>query len=129
MKRYIDLNELVIRIKKYVKAENSDEKELVEWCTDECIRQAYCMPTADVAPKSEVKTWYDRIKAMPFDELVSFFVYLEGNGIIATADKHICGKCKKEHGGRCPIKGDEDCPYNDSAKETIKRWLEGEAYG
>ena len=48
MARYIDLEEFERRINKYVKPTNRDEKELVEWCRDECIRQAYCMPTADV---------------------------------------------------------------------------------
>lgn len=58
MARYIDAEELAKRITKYVKAESREEKELVEWCKDECIRQGYCMPTADVA---EVKHgyWFD----------------------------------------------------------------------
>lgn len=48
MARYIDLEELERRINKYVKPVNPDEKELVEWCRDECVRQGYCMPTTDV---------------------------------------------------------------------------------
>lgn len=62
MARYIDLEELAKRIGKYVKAECPEEKELVEWCKDECIRQGYCMPTADVAEVKHGK-WnkeYDR---------------------------------------------------------------------
>ena len=55
MARYIDLNELERRIKKYVKHETPEEKELIEWCKDECIRQGYVMPVADVVPKSEVE--------------------------------------------------------------------------
>ena len=53
MARYIDLEELERRIKEHIKAETPEEKALIEWCKDECIRQAYAMPTADVAPKSE----------------------------------------------------------------------------
>lgn len=53
MPRYIDLEELVRRINKYVKPANQDEKELVEWCRDECIRQGYWLPTADVVPRAE----------------------------------------------------------------------------
>ena len=53
MARYIDLEILERRIKKYVKPEIPEEKAFVEWCKDECIRQAYAMPTADVVPKSE----------------------------------------------------------------------------
>ena len=48
MSRYIDLEEFERRIKKYIKPEIPEEKEFVEWCTDECIRQGYAMPTADV---------------------------------------------------------------------------------
>lgn len=55
MARYIDLEILERRIKKYVKPEIPEEKAFVEWCKDECIRQAYAMPTADVVPKSEVE--------------------------------------------------------------------------
>lgn len=55
MARYIDLEIFERRIKKYVKPEIPEEKAFVEWCKDECIRQAYAMPTADVVPKSEVE--------------------------------------------------------------------------
>ena len=55
MERYIDLEELEKRIKKYVKPEIPEEKAFVDYYKDECIRQAYCMPTADVVPKSEVE--------------------------------------------------------------------------
>ena len=44
MDEYINRRELAERIGKYVKAEAPEEKELIEWCKDECIRQAYCMP-------------------------------------------------------------------------------------
>ena len=48
MSRYIDLEEFEKRINNYIKPETLEEKALIEWCKDECIRQAYCMPTADV---------------------------------------------------------------------------------
>ena len=48
MSRYIDLTEFAERIKKHIKPETLEEKALIEWCKDECIRQGYAMPTADV---------------------------------------------------------------------------------
>lgn len=53
MARYIDLEELEKRIKKYVKPEIPEEKAFVEYYKDECIRQAYAMPAADVVPKRQ----------------------------------------------------------------------------
>jgi hypothetical protein len=47
MMEYINRRELAERIGKYVKPETPEEKELIEWCKDECIRQAYCMPFVD----------------------------------------------------------------------------------
>ena len=55
MPRYIDLEELEKRINDNIKPETPEEKALIEWCKDECIRQAYAMPRADVVPKSEVE--------------------------------------------------------------------------
>lgn len=72
-------------------------------------------------------TLYERIKSMSLDELASFLTYLESRGIIATADRYICRKCKAEHGGRCLIGDDDKCLYDAGTKETIKLWLEGEA--
>ena len=58
MARYIDLEELERRIKENVPTSGDGntpyEVDLLEWCKDECIRQGYAMPTADVVPKSEV---------------------------------------------------------------------------
>ena len=54
MARYIDLEELARRIAKNIKAESPEEKDLLEWCKDECVRQGYCMPTADVGQRAEV---------------------------------------------------------------------------
>lgn len=48
MSRYIDLEELEKRINVNIKPETLEEKALIEWCKDECIRQGYAMPTADV---------------------------------------------------------------------------------
>lgn len=78
--------------------------------------------------KNEIKTLYDRIKAMPLDEMASFFVYLEQNHIITVADRYICRKCKLEHGNHCPIGDDDKCLYDLSDKETIKLWLKKGAY-
>lgn len=57
MARYIDLEELERRINMYVKKpphSSREIKETTEWCKDECIRQAYCMPTANVAPRADI---------------------------------------------------------------------------
>lgn len=48
MSRYIDLEELEKRIKENIKPDTLEEKALIEWCKDECIRQAYAMPRGDV---------------------------------------------------------------------------------
>lgn len=52
MSRYIDLEELERRIKENVLISGGGntpyEVDLLEWCRDECIRQGYAMPTADV---------------------------------------------------------------------------------
>ena len=52
MARYIDLEELEKRIKENIPISGNGttpyEIDLLEWYKDECIRQAYAMPTADV---------------------------------------------------------------------------------
>lgn len=52
MSRYIDLVELERRIKENVPTSGAGETpyevDLLDWCKDECIRQGYAMPTADV---------------------------------------------------------------------------------
>lgn len=48
MSKYIELAKFSERIKKHIKPDNLEEKALIEWCIDECIRQGHCMPTADV---------------------------------------------------------------------------------
>jgi hypothetical protein len=66
MARYIDLEELERRIKKHVKPEIPEEKAFVEYYKDECIRQGYAMPTADVVPKTEVVAmmqWVELLKS------------------------------------------------------------------
>lgn len=63
MSRYIDLEVLERRIKEnvpiYGGGNTPYEVDLLEWCRDECIRQGYAMPTADVV---EVRHgyWKDR---------------------------------------------------------------------
>lgn len=76
-----------------------------------------------------VKTNFDRIKSMTVDEMASYFAYISGRdyGFITVADHYICCKCKKEHGGECPVSDDEKCLYENDNTSTIKYWLEGEA--
>lgn len=73
-------------------------------------------------------TWHERIKAMPIDEMASFLTYLNSRGVIATADRYICNKCKAEHGGHCSIGDDDKCLYDMGDKETFKLWLESDGY-
>jgi hypothetical protein len=70
---------------------------------------------------------YERIKAMSIDEMAAFIVGLDKGGVLATADRYICRKCKAEHGGRCEMCEDDKCLYDMGDKETIKMWLEGDA--
>lgn len=65
MDEYINRKELERRIKKYVKPETPEEKALIEWCKDECIRQAYAMPRADaveVVRCKDCKNWDNNYK-------------------------------------------------------------------
>lgn len=54
MARYIDLEEYAKRINENIKPDTPEEKALIEWCKDECIRQAYAMPAADVVMRAEL---------------------------------------------------------------------------
>lgn len=90
MPRYIDAEELEKRINKYVKMGSYatyEQREVTDWCKDECIRQIHVMPTADVA---EVKhgEWMK-----------------EGCGL------RVCSECNFEydHAGM-PNEGLEYCP-------------------
>ena len=64
MDEYIKRKDLAESIKKNVKPPSystRSQRELVEWCKDECIRQAHCLPfVCDVVPKSEVDNWQER---------------------------------------------------------------------
>lgn len=73
-------------------------------------------------------TWYEQIKAMSIDEMASFLTYLNTRGVLETADRYICRKCKEEHGGHCTIGDDDKCLYDLDDKATIKMWLSGDAY-
>ena len=78
MARYIDLEELVKRINDNIKADPMDdisESALIEWCKDECIRQAYAMPRTDVVPKSEV--------AREIFEEIDELIFQHGRGDLA----------------------------------------------
>jgi hypothetical protein len=72
----------------------------------------------------ENMTNHERIKNMTLDEMAAFFAKMSAKGFIETADKVICRKCKADHGGHCPIEGDEGCLYEMSDKDTLKLWLE-----
>lgn len=76
-----------------------------------------------------VKTNYDRIRMMTVDEMASYFAYISerSDGFIQIADHYICKKCKKEHGGKCPVRDDEKCLYENDNTNTLKYWLEGKA--
>lgn len=76
----------------------------------------------------EVKTNYDRIKSMTVDEMATFFAHISerGDGFIQIADHYICQKCKKDHGGKCPMSDDKNCLYDNDNTATLKYWLEGE---
>ena len=142
MARYIDADKLIEALQTDYDREGAKADDMAmrgdadlsvkynhgQFCYLNAIERVKDTPTADVVPKSEVTTLYDRIKAMPFDEFVSFFVYLNQRSIIETADRQICRKCKKEHGGHCPVGDDDKCLYELSDKETIKLWLKGKAY-
>ena len=86
MARYIDLEELKRRIKEHIKAETPEEKALIEWCKDECIRQGYAMPVADVVPQSEGE-WIERTKTTT-----------NAKGMEARYTINFCSKCGYEIG-------------------------------
>lgn len=72
MARYVDLEELAKRIAKNVKPESIEEKELVEWCKDECIRQGYAMPTANVAPRADVaREIFEEIEGLVMEDILA----------------------------------------------------------
>jgi hypothetical protein len=64
MARYIDVIELEKRIKENIKPETLEEKALIEWCKDECIRQAFAIPFVnDALIKADtVRKMQERIK-------------------------------------------------------------------
>lgn len=85
MERYIDLEELIKRIRDNVLSDDNAtpyEMDLVEWCKDECIRQGYAMPTADVAPKSEVAEELINMALSKIQIMISAVKAQEENGII-----------------------------------------------
>ena len=98
-----------------------------EICERVCRIYAYDEKVGKVSAKVDL-TLYERIKAMPFEEMVSFFVYLNERSIIERADSVICRRCKSEHRNYCPIGDDDKCLYDMNDKDTIKLWLGGKAY-
>lgn len=87
-KEYIERNELASRIKKYVKCRNAD-RETLECAKDECIRQAHCMPAADVAPKSETaKEILEEIEALATKHLAILEIINPQVSAVAAGGKH-----------------------------------------
>ena len=74
------------------------------------------------------KTNYERIKSMTIDDMASFFASVSEScgDFIQMADRYICQKCKKEHGGKCPVSDGDRCLYEYDDVTTLKYWLEGE---
>ena len=67
MARYIDVLELEKRIKENIKPETLEEKALIEWCKDECIRQAFAIPFVNDAliRADTVQKMQERLKEAP----------------------------------------------------------------
>lgn len=59
MAEYIEREALRQQIERYVKFARLTNREEAEWVKDECIRQAYVIPTADVVPRAEYEVWKD----------------------------------------------------------------------
>lgn len=76
MARYIDLMEFEKRIKENVPTSDDGntprEADLLEWCKDECIRQAYAMPIVHVeeAKRGEWISVDERLPELNTDVLV-----------------------------------------------------------
>ena len=84
MPRYIDLEEFSKRINENIKPENLEEKALIEWCKDECIRQGYAMPISDVVPRAEIERIFEDIERITAAAYNYFMFDREGVGMNAT---------------------------------------------
>lgn len=85
---YIERDELESRIKKYVKCRNAD-RETLEWAKDECIRQAHCMPAADVVEVvrcKDCKHWRHETDGMIDHYECAVFCGCYGKGYLTGAD-------------------------------------------
>ncbi len=97
-------------------------------CQEICSRvvriYAYALRAGYTKP---IVTNFDRLKEMTVDEMAAFLVKLGESHIITECDHYICVRCKRNHGGKCPVKLDSDpCLYDASDIQTVKYWLEGE---
>lgn len=128
MPRYIDIEAFAERIKKYVKPETIEEKDLIEWCKDECIRQGYCMPTADVVPRSEydgvLSNWQKIHDGYTADCLEH---YNKGRSdaareIFEEIDRVAMSKIDEN----APISTLDDTVYIQAIDEVRKKYTEGE---
>ena len=88
MARYIDMEELKKRIRDNVLSDDNAtpyDMDLIEWCKDECIRQGYAMPIADVVPRGELAQLVREI----FDEVENCVVGTIEPSFIQLRDKYI----------------------------------------
>lgn len=99
MSRYIDLEEFAKRIKKYVKPNTSEEKELIDWCTDECVRLGYAMLTTDVQEVKHGKWLAYRFNLEVVRCSICGAVYEGGDSF------RFCPKCGAKMDGDEPIDG------------------------
>ena len=127
MARYIDLEELERRIKKYVKPEIPEEKAFVEYYKDECIRQGYAMPVADVVPKSEV----ERLQNILDSYALQYGTVMDKHIVIERARAEVAREIFEEIEKICtdfPLYGNSDTlilSEHDFA-ELKKKYTEGE---
>ena len=96
MSKYIELAKFSERIKKHIKPDNLEEKALIEWCIDECIRQGHCMPTADVV---EVVRCKDCKRFCKMDTSPSYDGKCLGYGYLVEAN-HYCSYGERSENGK-----------------------------
>ena len=85
MARYIDVLELEKRIKENIKPETLEEKALMEWCKDECIRQAFALPFVNDAliRADTVRKMQERLNDTKFKFDGTYYIYAENVDQIA----------------------------------------------
>lgn len=92
MARYIDFNELERMINENIKPDTTDDYRdtaLIEWCKDECIRQGYAMPTADVVEVVRCKDCKNcdivyPLKFLGIEAIKDFYCVLDNRRVLST---------------------------------------------